>query len=231
MRTFSKTAAAAIVLGTMGLSAIAPVAYAQDQTQTQAPVAKPAPGDKAMQPRRDGNPRLHASRDQRRGGMMGPGILNLVCSPRGAERLEHVFVAVSHRAAITDAQKPAFDALKTAALTAQTEYADTCKASFDAIRADGKPDPIKALQARLAVDSARVEALTAMLPKIEDFYKTLTPEQKAALQPSRRQGMNNDHRQGNDRNGRHHQQRGVHPQTTDQLVPAPAVDGTKDVQG
>jgi Spy/CpxP family protein refolding chaperone len=160
--------------------------------------------------------------------MMGPSMLNLVCSPRGAERLEHVFVAVSHRAAITDAQKPAFDALKTAALSAQTDYADTCKASFDAIRADGKPDPIKALQARLAVDSARVEALTAILPKIEDFYKTLTPEQKTALQPSRRQGMNNERHWGNDRNGRHHQR----PQTTDQVAPAaPTGDSTGKVEG
>ena len=233
MKIFSKTAAAALVAGSIGLAAFAPVAYAQENATTQSPAAKPAPDQKPGFQREGRQMERHFARGQQKAGVMGRGILDLVCSARGAERLEHAFVTISHRVTLTDAQKPAFEALKTTALTAQTDFADTCKAAGDAIRADAKPDPVKALQTRLAVDTARVEALTTVLPKFEDFYKSLTPEQKTALEPARRhEGFNQGQRPGKPGDNQRHHQRGMHPQSTDGQVQPPApLDAEDDVEG
>jgi hypothetical protein len=186
MKILAKTAAAALVAGSLGLTAFGSAAFAQAQTQAQPPAVRDgAPQQNDVN--RPGERRQRGfHRERGRQGVMGRGVMGLVCSERGAERLDHMLGALSSRAALTDAQKPAFDELRTSALAAQTEFADACMAARDAIRADGKPDPVKGMQTRLAIDSARVEAMTQVLPKFEAFYNALTDEQKTALEPARR---------------------------------------------
>jgi hypothetical protein len=205
MKLFSRTTAAAFLAGSLGLASAIPATIAQETTapaQTQAPALK---GDAAKpgfqhQGQRFERHRQSERGDNNRGGaMMGRGILDLVCSERGAERLEHMFVSLDHRVGVTDTQRAAFDDLKSTALTAQTDFTDTCMAARDAIRADAQPDVIKTLQNRLAVDTARVDALGTVLPKFETFYKGLSEEQKASFVPRELAGM---------RDGRHHQRPG-----------------------
>jgi hypothetical protein len=189
MQILSRTTAAALVAGTLGLTAFAPVAFAQaqgqgqGQTQAQPPALRDG-GSQQNQFDRRGERRQREFHRQRGNRGMG-GMMGLLCSERGAERLDRLLGAVSNLAALTDAQKPAFDDLRTTTLAAQTRFADACIAARDAMRADGRPDPVKSLQTRLAIDKARVDAMTEVLPKFEAFYNALTDEQKTALQPSR----------------------------------------------
>lgn len=114
-------------------------------------------------------------------GMRG-GTLALVCSEQGAEGLEHMFVAISHRVELTAEQAPLFDALKTAALTAQTSFADTCATLLPETSDTAEvPDLVERLQTRIKVDEAHVAALSKVLPSLEAFYGSLTDEQKANL--------------------------------------------------
>jgi hypothetical protein len=115
----------------------------------------------------------------------GAGILALVCSPRGAEALEVAFVRLSHRLDLTDTQQPLFDALKSKALTTQTGFADDCTAALPDRTAAEKPDMLERFKAGLAIEEARLAALTAVLPDFEAFYASLTDEQKTSLQPRR----------------------------------------------
>ena len=119
--------------------------------------------------------------DGERGGMRG-GMLQLVCSDEGAERLEHMFVTISHRLDLTAEQTPLFDALKTAALTAQTGFADTCAAQLPAAgQTADLPNLVERVQTGIKVDEARIAALTGVLPSLEAFYNSLTDDQKAKL--------------------------------------------------
>jgi hypothetical protein len=195
MKILSKAAAAALVAGTLGLAAFTPAAFAQTQAQPQ-PQPPAAASDGTGQQNdtaRPGERRQRGfsfHRQQGYRGAMGRGVMGLVCSQRGAERLDRMFGALSNRARLTDAQRPAFDELRSTALAAQTEFADACLEARDAIRAGGsRPDPVKGLQTRLAIDSARVEAMNQVLPKFEAFYNALTDEQKSALQPRRQRGF------------------------------------------
>jgi hypothetical protein len=51
--------------------------------------------------------------------------------------------------------------------------------------ADAKPDLLTRLKTGLAVEQARLEAVTAILPDFEAFYASLTDAQKADLMPRR----------------------------------------------
>lgn len=184
MQILSRTTAAALVAGTLGLAAFAPAAFAQGQGQTQPPAAREDGSQQNQFDRRGERRQREFYRQRGNRGMSA--MMGLVCSERGAERLDRLLGAVSDRAALTDAQKPAFDDLRTTTLAAQTRFADACLAARDAMRADARPDPVKSLQTRLAIDKARVDAMTEVLPKFEAFYNALTDEQKTALQPARR---------------------------------------------
>lgn len=115
----------------------------------------------------------------------GAGILGLVCSPGGAEALDVAFVRLSHRLDLTDAQQSLFDALRSKALTTQTDFADDCAAARPDRTAEDKPDMLERFKAGLAVQEARLAAMTAVLPDFEAFYASLTDEQKDSLQPRR----------------------------------------------
>lgn len=160
-------ALAALVVTSVGLTALPSVA--QDQTT---PVAKKSDREVHRTIIRDG-------------GMGGPGILGLVCSPDGAEGLEVAFVRLSHRLDLTDEQKALFDTFKANALTTQTSFADDCEAALPDRTADTRPDLLERLKSGLAVQEARLTAMNAILPDFEAFYGSLTDAQKADLMPPR----------------------------------------------
>ncbi|MEQ1901976.1 MAG: Spy/CpxP family protein refolding chaperone [Devosia sp.] len=167
----SKTALAALLAATVGIGALVPVAYAQ-QSANQATV-EPA---RFMSHMQDGPM-----------GMMhdggGFGLVGLVCSADGAEELDVAFTRLSHRLELTADQQKLFDALRTTALTAQTSFADTCTAAMPDKSATTAPDLIDRLKARVAIDTARLEAINKVLPDLEAFYDSLTDAQKASLLP------------------------------------------------
>lgn len=202
MKSTTRTAAA-LVAATIGLAALTPTAFAAGPN---------GPGND------NGGRQMHQRQggDDMRGGGRG-GVLNLICAPNGAEQLEKKLVSLSYDAKLTDAQKPLYEALKTAALTAQTSFADTCASVMPAApaapvadaapAADAttatppvRPDMLTALQNRLKIDEARVAALTSVMPSFEAFFNSLSDEQKAALAPQGRMGGDNgpngDHRGG-----------------------------------
>ncbi len=122
------------------------------------------------------------------GGERG-GLLGLVCSPEGADRLEHMLLTISQRTDLTTEQQPLFDTLKTAALTAQTDFADACAAALPDRGAEAaRPDLADRLKTRLDIEKAHVEAMAAVVPAFEAFYGSLTDAQKQQLEP-RRDGM------------------------------------------
>ncbi|MHB1110440.1 MAG: Spy/CpxP family protein refolding chaperone [Devosia sp.] len=171
MKSITSTSAALIV-ATLGLGAMAPAALAQDQGP------RAGPGGAARQ---EQGFRAH-NQDGPRQGLRRGGLLQLVCAERGAERLEHMFVAISHRIDLTAEQAPLFDALKTAALSAQTGFADTCAS----VRPEaGKPveipNLVERLETRIKIDEARIAALSDVLPSLEAFYSSLSDEQRAKL--------------------------------------------------
>lgn len=120
-----------------------------------------------------------------RDGMRG-GVLALVCSPRGADRLEHMLLSIEQRTEPTAEQAPLFEAFRTTALTAQTSFADSC-AELRPATAEAREalDLVDRLQARMDIQSAHLEAMTSVLPVFEAFYDSLSDEQKAALEPRR----------------------------------------------
>lgn len=163
-------AIAALVITSMGLASLP--AAAQDTT----PVAQ----------RWDREIHRTIIRDGGRADARGAGgLLNLVCSEKGAEALEIGFVRLAHRLDLTAEQQTLFDALKAKALTTQTSFADSCAAARPATSADAKPDLLERLKSGLKIDEARLSAMNAVLPDLEAFYASLTDTQKADLMPQR----------------------------------------------
>ncbi len=179
-------AIAALVATTLGLGSVLP-ALAQD-----APPAAAARqwqnGPGHMMPGRGMGPgRMGPGRGM--GGIggapgMGPaGLLLLACSDRGAEALEIALVHVSYRLHLSADQQKLFDTFRAKALTTETNFADTCKAARPAATGDARPDLLARLKAGLAVDQARLTALSDVLPDFEALYTSLSDTQKAALVP------------------------------------------------
>lgn len=194
MKSIASTSAAMIV-AMLGLGAMAPAALAQDQGPQAGPSGA-AHQEQGFRAHNQDGPRLGG----KRGGMRG-GLLQFVCAERGAERLEHMFVAISYRIDLTAEQAPLFEALKTAALAAQTGFADDCAAVRPAARATAAmPNLVERLHTRVKLGEARIAALSGVLPSLEAFYSSLSDEQQAKLDV--RPGKGREHfgkRQGPDR--------------------------------
>lgn len=197
MKSLTSAAIVALTAGIIGVAGIVPAATAQQQPpgQPQQQVQPYGKGHFQMRPPmafRHGLMGRNQDLRVARGGMRA-GLVGLVCSDRGAERMEVAFVRLSYRLGLSAEQKTLFDDLRTAALTAQTEFADACKAARPAASAEGTardtaaPDPVEGLKARIALDKARVAALESVLPKFEAFYGSLSDAQKARLMPRRDQ--------------------------------------------
>lgn len=170
------TTSAALIVATLGLGTMTPAAFAQDQGQQAGP---------GFGPRHEQGFRAHNQdgmrQDMQRGGMRG-GMLQLVCADQGAERLEHMFVSLSHRVELTAEQTPLFDALKTAALSAQTAFSDTCASVLpEAGTTAQAPNLVERVQTGIKIDEARIAAISDVLPALQAFYDSLTDEQKAKL--------------------------------------------------
>jgi hypothetical protein len=204
---------ALLLAGSAGISGLVP-AYAQDQApatppaatapsepappaaspDTQTPQGNTRPGfnrnwrqqGNAMQPfaRRGGGNGGFARGPFGRG--LGTSVLDLSCGDRGAEALEIAFVRIQYEVKPNDQQRPLFDALRTAAIADQKNYADACRAAISAMRSQANATVLDRFSARLALETARVNALNDILPKFRAFFDSLTDDQKAAFQPATR---------------------------------------------
>ena len=108
-------------------------------------------------------------------GMMGPGLMGPgMCDPRAAGLAEWRIERIERAVKPTDAQRPAFDALKAASTKAAETIAAACPREFP-----------ETATARLETMEKRLDAMLAAVktvrPAFEAFYATLTDEQKAAL--------------------------------------------------
>lgn len=197
MKTLTSTAIVAIVAGTIGFAALTPVAFAQQGPEPggqQAGQHMQMPGQFGQL----GNQRIERMRNARGPGGQG-GLLALVCSDRGTERAEIGFVRLAYRLELTAEQQALFDDLKTATLTAQTQFADQCEKPAVPASAEAQPtipNPVERLTAQIGNDSLRLELMQGLLPKLEAFYNSLTDEQKASLQPEPRDGRGFRNRHG-----------------------------------
>jgi hypothetical protein len=187
MKTISTKAILALMTATLGLSAVAPVL-----AQQGAPTAPLAQTEQAQQVGKGFRP-----------GYNGPGRSggnDLLNFERGAEAVEIALVRLGHRLDLTDAQKTLFETLKADALTA----ANTLKAAAETVRqtsaAEGETPSTTTLadrlETRIALDTARLDALKSVQPSLTAFFDSLTDEQKAELVPER-----GEHRNGPRING------------------------------
>lgn len=179
MRSVSSTAIAALLVAALG-SVGATSAFAQ---QAPEPRGEHTPGFGMHGDQRGHMNRRHLAGGEHRG--MRGGLLDLVCSERGAERLEIGFVRLSHRLELTAEQTPLFEALRTAALAAQAEYAAECDAPQVTAEAQAVPDPAERFESRIDNDALRVELMAGLLPELRAFTDSLTDAQKQALEPRR----------------------------------------------
>ncbi len=185
MKTISSTAIAALMTATLGLSAVAPAmaqsaAAAPTAEASQSQTTAPHAGDRAFRPGQN-DPRHNGNAD----------LLNF---ERGGEAIEVALVRLAHRLDLTDAQKSLLETLKADALAA----ADSLKTTTDTLRPAAPtesetttaPNLADRLETRIAIDTARLDALKSVQPALTAFFDSLTDEQKADLMPQR--GPNGD---------------------------------------
>ncbi|MGJ8529005.1 Spy/CpxP family protein refolding chaperone [Maritalea sp.] len=162
MKKISALALAATLVGTMSISALAPAAYAQDSTKT-------GPSAEQKQERK--------GKGQFRPVRGGHAFLGSICSTDGAENVEKKLEIMAIRIDLTDAQRPAFDDLKTAALTAQTNFGESC-APLKAEKPEGAAEKMKH---RTAMMELQLESMNIVMPAFESFYESLSDDQKAQM--------------------------------------------------
>lgn len=193
MKMIRSPAIVALMTAALGLTAIAP-AFAQDAT---------TPAQIADNGHRDGGQR--GDNGPRQFGRGGDGLGGLLNFQRGAEAIEIAVVRLSHAIELTPEQTTLLDDLKTAALSAQAEFAKVLAAARPAANATIRPDVTTMVKNRIAIDTAHAKALSAVLPKLEAFTASLTDTQKATLAKARgdRQNQHMGNRGAGQRDGRH----------------------------
>lgn len=239
MNTSTRFLVTTALAGLMGLTALAPGAYAQSAPTAPAASGAAQPDDNGGM-RSDNGPRGKRPGEHRHAAQRGGGIAGLICSADGAAQLETRLTDIATKLALTAEQQPLFDAYRTAALTAQTSFAESCAKlqPADATPAT-RPDAVAVLKQRQARQTARLTALNAVLPSFEVLYNSLTDAQKAVLQPlvgpqrgdhgprgddrgGARAGRGDDHQRGRGddrgRNGRHDRSSMIAPASTDGTV-------------
>lgn len=109
---------------------------------------------------------------------------NFVCSERGSSRIENGLERISQRLDLSEEQTPAFDAFKSAALSAQSNFLQQCN-DFKLARdeAGSDTDLIDRMNNRQALLGARLEAVSSIMPELEAFFDDLSDEQKRQLKP------------------------------------------------
>src|SRR6185437_2074849 len=96
---------------------------------------------------------------------------------------EIALVRLKYAVMPTPEQAPLLDALRTAALADQQHVADACRTARGT--APASATMLDRLQARLAIETARVAALNDVIPRFKAFYDSLTDAQKARLEQHR----------------------------------------------
>lgn len=188
MKTISSTAIAALVTATLGAITLLP---AQAQT---APTPSDAPAATEMRPFH-GQPGP-GPRGQMMDGMAG-GLGDVLAIERGAEAIEIGLVRLSHRLDLTTEQQGLLEALKTAALSAATDFASETEGLRPTPPAEGaetaRPDITQRLENRIAIDKARIAALEAVQPAFTAFFDSLTEDQLSQLSPENGGRFGRDH--------------------------------------
>lgn len=215
----SSLAIVALLATTIGLGTVLPALAQSTPTPPAAPSATvPADHNGTHGLRKGGMGQRHMTAPGKGMGRgMGPaGLLMLACSDKGAEALETGLVRMAHRLDLTTDQQQLFDTFRTRALTTETSFADTCKASRPDKTADAKPDALARLKAGIAVDQARLTAMTDVLPDFEALFNSLSDQQKADLLPKHGKGTGGGkgHGMGHDGTGRGMDHNGPSPSHT-----------------
>jgi LTXXQ motif family protein len=137
----------------------------------------------------------------RMGGGMG-GLMGMACKGNASERADLMLVKLEYGVKPTDAQKPAFEELKTAARAAASKAASACPPKPERA-ADGtppaRPSPPERLARMEAGLVAQLDAVRTVKPAVDKFYATLSDEQKklvADMGGRHRGGMGHGGREG-----------------------------------
>ena len=209
MKTFKTSALVALMTAAVGLSAIAP-SYAQDATPPAAPAVEQTPGQAQA-----AMPGFRHHDGMRRGGQRQGGMAGFIGFERGAEAVEIALVRLSHAIDMTPEQQALFDTLKTDALAAADSFSSTLEGVRPAAPVDGaQPAPMdfsKALDTRIAIETAHLDALRAVQPSLTAFFDSLTDAQRAELTPAHEpRGYRQGHMGKMGPGERHHGQRHGH---------------------
>jgi len=124
-------------------------------------------------------------RFDRRPGGMGRGFAGPFDVTRGAEALEIAFVRLSYAIDMTQEQEELFEDLKADTLSAAQTFEDAVSDLRPNFNPEERPDIAGLLDIRIAVETAKLEAMTAVQPAFEAFFSSLTDEQIAELMPRR----------------------------------------------
>jgi LTXXQ motif family protein len=129
-----------------------------------------------------------------RGGQMGfmglggfGGPMGRICRGDPSEMTDHMLVRIEHKVKPTDAQKGAFEELKTAARSAAEKIKAGCPKDVVVDKDAPKPvlSPIERLSRTQTQLEASLEAVKTVRPAAEKFYVALNDEQKAKLNEHR----------------------------------------------
>jgi hypothetical protein len=112
------------------------------------------------------------------------------CRGDSAEMADHILVHIDHKVKPTDAQKAAFEDLKTALRAAAEKMKAGCPqgAGAEARTTKSPLSPIERLDRAQARLEASLDAIKTVRPAAEKFYAGLSDEQKAAFLEHRGHG-------------------------------------------
>ena len=197
MKRLQSAACGMLLAATLGTTGLVAPALAQSNQQSFG-MRNMMPDDYGMQQQywqrfgqygnRNTDRNMDMDRDMDAGmGLRSSNLFTLVCSTAGSERLEVALVRLSYRLDLTDQQRSLFDDLRQTALTEQRRYVDTCQAARQAGSQTANDRTIvDRLRQQLAIQTARSQALSAVLPKLDAFYASLNDQQKQTLDPQLR---------------------------------------------
>lgn len=115
-------------------------------------------------------------------GMMG--LAGPLCRGNPAEKADLMMVRLEYKVNPSDAQRPAFDELKSAVKTAASKVAAACPPKFEPTSDADRP-PATDITARLADTEAQLaaalEGMKIVRPAVEKLYASLDDAQKKAV--------------------------------------------------
>lgn len=179
MRKLTKSTLAILTTAIVGVTALAPAAYAQS-----------LPGRGGEIHRIEGAQARAHRPDVGGMQMKGSALFGLLAAPN-AEAIDIAGVRLTHQLDLTDEQSELFDALKANALQVQSDLAGMREAILPVTEEEAANIDLVARYASIvAMTTARAEALEAMQPAFEAFVASLDEEQieKLTERPSLHRG-------------------------------------------